>query len=250
MLFDCRYQALSISTLHKTESVETSLPPVAAVVSAYNEAKTISTVLDVLQAVHFITQIVVVDDGSTDGTGCVVRSHQERDERIVLLSHTCNQGKNRAMLTGAESLTENLVLFLDADLIGLRPYHVQALCEPVRRGQSDMTLGLFTGGRYLTDLSHRLLPFQSGQRCLRWDLFHTMPDLQGLWWGVEQALSLHALTYGYRVQAVGWPGVTHIMRMEKQVGMLGWWSHAHMWLDITRYCARCCARYLQKQLRR
>lgn len=208
-----------------------------AVISAYNEAQHIACVIDVLCQVSDLLQITVVDDASSDNTSDVVRSYCERDSRIRLLRLPTNRGKGGAMMVGADANTSDLIVFLDADLVGLRSEYVLALIEPVRNDVCSMTLGLFTHGRRLTDWSHRLTPFLSGQRCLRWSLFRSTPDLATARSGVEVALSLHAWRQGYLVMSVPWYGVTHVMKHEKQGWLRGRWSHLRMYGEIIRYLA-------------
>lgn len=212
--------------------------PVSAVIPAYNEEYYIGAVLDALICVDALSRILVVDDGSTDATCDVVRRYSDIDPRVTLLSLEHNLGKGGAMVAGAEAVAEDLVLFLDADLIGLKPEHVRALCLPVSWGECTMTLGLFKGGRTQTDLSHWLTPFLSGQRCLRWSLFTNAPEIGQARWGVEVALSLYAWHHNFAVKKIYWQGVTHAMRAEKMKGLRGYWSHAQMWLDIARYFSR------------
>lgn len=212
--------------------------PVAAVIPAYNEACYIGAVLDVLRQVDELAQILVVNDGSTDATADVVHRYQQQDSRLALLDLEYNLGKGGAVVAGAEAVAADLILFLDADLLRLRPENIRTLCAPVCWGECDMTLGLFTHGRRQTDLSHQLTPFLSGQRCLRWHLFRDAPEIGQARWGVEVALSLYAWRHNYCVQHVCWSGVTHAMRAEKMKGLSGYWSHVKMWLDIGRYFGR------------
>jgi polyisoprenyl-phosphate glycosyltransferase len=211
---------------------------VSVVIPAFNEEDHIGIVLDVLLCVKNLSRILVVDDGSTDRTCTVVEAYCRRDSRISLLALDHNLGKGGAMAAGAEFLQEDLILFLDADLIYLRPENVEALCAPVSEGRCDMAYALFAHGRIHTDLSHRFVPFLSGQRCLRWSLFRDAPELGQARWGVEVALNLHAWHSGYRVQTVCWEGVSHSSRVEKLKGLKGYLSHLEMWLDIGRYYGR------------
>lgn len=213
--------------------------PVTVVIPAYNEAIHIGSLIDVLFQVKTLTQIIVVDDGSTDDTPDVVRSLYKRDERIQLVCLSANQGKGGAMLAGAQVSDNDLIVFLDADLIGLHPENVLALIELVSNGTSSMTLGIFTQGRLQTDLTHWLTLFLSGQRCLRWSRFQSTPDLALYRWGVEAALVLHAWQKQHKSLAVPWRSVTHVLRPEKMTGIEGYWSHVQRWLDIVRYLAKC-----------
>lgn len=210
----------------------------AVVVPVHNEAQRIGRVLDVLCQTDDVAQITVVDDGSSDGTCDSVRPYCERDPRVHLLCLPTNHGKGGAMVTGADASASDLIVFLDADLVGLRPEHVLALIEPVRNGVCSMTVGLFTGGPWRADLTHRFTPFLSGQRCLRWGLFRSNLYLATARGGVEVALSLHAWRHQHRVLPVPWRGVTHVTQPEKVGWLPGLRSYFQMYGEIIGYLAR------------
>lgn len=212
--------------------------PVTAIIPAYNEAQHIGTLLDVLCQVGVLSEIIVVDDCSTDTTAEIVRTYCHQNGRIRLVSLPFNLGKGGALAAGAQASKNDLLVFLDADLFDLQPRHILDLIEPVRSGVCNMTLGIFKGGRLQTDLSHRLTPFLSGQRCLRWSLFQHTPEIVAARWGAEVALSLYARQNKLQIQIVPWRGVTHVMRPEKTRGLEGYWSHLRMWLDIGKYLLR------------
>lgn len=209
--------------------------PVSAIIPAYNEAASIGDVLDALLPVAQLSQILVVDDGSDDDTADIVRSHCAVDPRVRLIRLAQNGGKAQAMLTGAAHAHNDVVLFLDADLVALQPEHLRALIRPVAAGESEMAIALFAGGRATTDWPHKIMPFLSGQRCLRWSRFADTPGFADAGWSIEVGLTLHARRKGYRIEWVEWPGVTHRMRPEKRSGLAGYWSHMRMWADIGRY---------------
>lgn len=217
---------------HDTRTV---FEPIAVVIPAYNEAERVSNVLQAAIGVPHLTQIIVVDDGSQDDTVDVVTGWQGRDSRIELISLRVNHGKAGAIAVGAEHAGGDIVAFIDADLSGLQPHHIQQLTAPVRRRECAMTLGLFQNGRRSTDVTHRYLPFLSGQRCLRWSLFRDAVGLPNVGWSLETALNLHAWYNGYPTWRVPWQGVTHAMRPEKQPGLGGYTSHITMWSQIMRY---------------
>lgn len=221
---------------------------VTAVVPAFNEEHNISTVLGVLHHTPRLDEILVVDDGSTDQTADVVARWREKDSRIVLLPLAQNQGKGNAMLKGVEAAKHSLLVFLDADLKGLEPHHVNQLIDPVEKGGVDMTIARFENGRVQTSLMHRILPFLSGQRCMKASTFHALFDQNNKNWSVETAFNLHAWWYGYQTQYISWDGITHEMRPEKRKGLSGYISHVKMWWQIGSYVATFFGRRLLAQL--
>ena len=82
------------------------------------------------------------------------------------------------MWAGAHETDAEVLLFLDADLVGLRAEHVELILEPVVSGEADMCVGVFQGGRYWTDLAQRLAPHISGQRAISRDLFLSVPGVR------------------------------------------------------------------------
>jgi glycosyltransferase involved in cell wall biosynthesis len=182
---------------------------VGAIVPAYNEARRIGKVLEVLGEVKSISEIWVVDDGSKDHTSEVVQKASEKDPRINLIRQPRNLGKGQAIYKAKACTQAACLLMLDADLIGLKPEHVEALISPVIRGEADMTMGIFRGGRWFTDLSHTLTPWLTGQRCFRSDLIRLASTRAASGYGLETALTVCAHERGWRCRYVPWVGVTH-----------------------------------------
>jgi len=86
-------------------------------IPCYNERKRIGGVLKVATQIRHITQIVCVDDGSSDGTVAYLKQHWPQVEVVVLPQ---NQGKARAIKEGLKAVQNELVLLMDADLQELR----------------------------------------------------------------------------------------------------------------------------------
>ncbi|HLO30458.1 MAG TPA: PIG-L family deacetylase, partial [Anaerolineales bacterium] len=182
---------------------------VAVIVPAYNEADYIDSVLSVLREVDLIGEIIVVDDGSCDGTANKVQAAVGLDKRIHLIRHAHNLGKGQAILTAKEATEASILLLLDADLVGLKPAQILSLIEPVVDQKMDMTLGLFRGGKLLTDLSHWITPWLTGQRCLRSSILDEIDVNAAGGYGFETALTLAAFRNDWRIGIVGLHGVWH-----------------------------------------
>ena len=209
------------------------IKPVGVVIPAFNEEKGLGRVLETVSAVDWGAEIVVVDDGSTDSTLAVARAWAQQDGRITSCRLSQNQGKGGAMLSGVKALSTDLVLFLDADLIGLRPYHLQTLCLPVLAGAGDMTIAVFRRGGARTDAALRLTPYLSGQRCLRrLAAAQALSRMAGTRYGVEVALTDYAKHHHWQTQYVNWYGLTHTMKEDKRGRLAGWQSRWQMYAQI------------------
>jgi hypothetical protein len=161
-----------------------------------------------------------------------------------------NLGKGGAMHVGACHTDAPLLVFLDADLIGLTPEHVDSLVEPVYRDDADMTLGVFRGGRRATDLAQKLFPFVSGQRAIRRELFLEVPNVQFARFGVETQITRWAVRQRWRVQYVPLIGVTHPMKEEKLGRLRGTVARLRMYADIARILLDGCIDYTLVQRHR
>jgi len=139
------------------------------------------------------------------------------------------------------------VLFLDADLIGLTPTHVENLLQPVVSGEAESTLGVFGSGRLMTDLAQRVAPFLSGQRALTRALLNGAPNFAAAGWGVEIALTRYLRDCGASIRTVALRDVTQVMKEEK----LGVWRglssrlrmYWHILREIVSIGGRCRCRY-------
>ncbi len=207
---------------------------ISVIIPAYNEEKTIGGVLAVVMRCKFIHQVIVVSDGSTDGT--VEAARQFSGVEIVELKD--NRGKGGAMKAGLEQTRSGIILFLDADLIGLTEQHILALLEPIQNNKAVMSLGLFEKGRVATDLAQKVAPYLTGQRALHRDLLNHISDLDLSRFGVEVALHRYVEEHDLPVALVNLPDLSHLMKEEK----LGLWkglaARGKMYWEILRYAAK------------
>ncbi len=202
---------------------------VAIVIPAYNEAEHIGAVLACVADMPDIEQVIVVSDGSTDDTAAIARSYG-----VQVVELPTNQGKGAAMRIGSErAVGADVVVFLDADLVGLTPAHVRALLAPVLNGETEATVGVFEGGRVSTDLAQLLAPMLSGQRALR---RHLMADLEieDAGFGVEVALHRALKRMGVDVREVVLQDVSQVMKEEKLGLAKGLAARMKMYWEILR----------------
>lgn len=107
---------------------------VSVVIPAYNEVETVQNVIKVVKSSNYIDEIIVVDDGSTDGTA-------EAAEKmgVTLIKHLNNKGKGAALNTGFKKSTGDIVAFIDADLKNLTAKQVESIIKPILDGKADVT---------------------------------------------------------------------------------------------------------------
>jgi glycosyltransferase involved in cell wall biosynthesis len=203
---------------------------VSAVVPAYNEGKRILPVLEALKQASLVDEIIVVDDGSKDDTAEVAKSVP--GVRVIKLEQ--NVGKGGAMRIGVKNTDADITVFLDADLIGITGELVDSIVKPVIEGKTDMNVGVFRGGRRITDLAQILTPFISGQRALRRETFLQMPEADGVRSGIEVALSKYFRAKGLKISTVTLSGCTHVMKEEKMGCVRGIAARLKMYYEIGR----------------
>ena len=124
------------------------------IVPCFNECETIDEILTRVDSfVQDPKEIIVVDDGSTDGTREILQRRPARDgEKIIL--HDKNQGKGAAVRTGLAAATGDMIIIQDADL-EYDPKDIARIIAPILDGRADVVFG----SRFVTGEAHRVLFF-------------------------------------------------------------------------------------------
>ncbi len=207
---------------------------IAAIIPAYNEEKTIANVLEALQETALIQEIIVVSDGSDDNTVSTVEKYND----VLLIELLINRGKGGAVKVGLDHCTAEIILILDADLIGLNSEHIESLLSPVVKGETMMSVGLFEKGRVATDIAQKMAPFLSGQRALKRELLENISDLDLSRFGLEVAMHRYVEDNEIAVTEVQLPDLSHVMKEEKLGIWKGIWARIKMYWEILLYVFR------------
>jgi glycosyltransferase involved in cell wall biosynthesis len=173
---------------------------VSVVIPTYNEAGSIAHVLDDIPP-FLVTEVLVVDAGSTDGTREIASG---RGARVIV---EYRRGYGRACLTGlAAANVPDVVVFLDGDYSD-RPRELGRLLDPIREGQADIVLG----SRLAGGLAPGAMPWHAelGNRLaatlIRWLYGVSLTDLgpfRAARSEVFRAIELREMTYGWAVELV------------------------------------------------
>ena len=205
------------------------LPPSCSIlIPAYNEEKTIASVVRVALESR-LGEVLVVDDGSSDATSLVAK---QAGAKVLKLPQ--NLGKGGAVFEGVKALQTKMVLLLDADLTGLMGQHLVDLAKPVLEGKADMTRGIFTGGRWQTTAAQHITPQLNGQRAILREKLLSVLGLRESRYGIEIAISEHAKKENWKMLEVAMLGVSQVMKEEKR----GFWKGFRIRLEMYRDIAR------------
>lgn len=207
---------------------------VAAIIPVYNEGERVLAVAETAQSSPSVHEVIVVDDGSTDDTRDVLGGA----DGLTVLRHENNMGKGEALDTGmrhALARGYDTAIFLDGDLHGIRPGHMDDLLSPIEVDGSNMVIGYL--GLRSTILKRALLSrwgALSGQRALRTEAWNLLNNQDKHGFNVEAALNarLRKHELHHTIARVALEGVGHVGKLEKE----GSWSRA-LWAYTKTYGA-------------
>lgn len=146
-------------------TIEIKHARLSVIVPVFNEEKTIETIVDRLQAIPEVSEILIVDDGSTDHTKEILQSRYSSESKIHLLSHERNQGKGYAIRTALKQVRGDVVVIQDADL-EYDPAELPSLLRPIACGKADVVYGSRNLGK--ENKEHSYFSFYWGGIFLSW----------------------------------------------------------------------------------
>ncbi len=190
----------------------------SVIIPCYNEKVTICTVLEAVKAVGLAWEIIVVDDGSTDGTREILRTLTP-DPQVQIIYHEMNQGKGAAVQTGFKAANGEILLIQDADT-EYDPREYPQLLKPIEEGKAKVVYGSrFLGGprktmffwnmianRSLTLLTNVLYntiltDMYTGYKVFQAEVVRNIP-LRSRRFDMEPELTAKVLKRGYRIYEV------------------------------------------------
>ncbi len=183
------------------------------IICSYNEEKTVCNVVEACRTFNPRSEIIVVDDGSTDRSQELLR-HLSRSVKFTYIRHPENKGKSYAMVTGVKHASHGIIMFWDADSHGIRKEHFQIMLKPMINNEADMVLG-HTAAKFA---KYNLYPFRAytGERVLfKKDLNLILDEIQDLRFGIETYINFYYQTHGKRVRYVLLEGLRTLTKFKK-----------------------------------
>jgi glycosyltransferase involved in cell wall biosynthesis len=221
------------------------------VIPVFNESRTLAEVIRRVRAVPIAKEIILVDDGSTNGTRELLRSMEgERDLRIVYHAH--NRGKGAALKTGFGEATGTIVIVQDADL-EYDPADYPRLIQPILRNEADVVYGSrfllsdarrvrtfwhSLANRVLTTLSNmftnlHLTDMETCYKVFRREALQSVaPGLKQQRFGIEPELTAKIARGGFRVFEVS---ISYNGRSYQEGKKIGWRDGLNAIWCILRY---------------
>jgi glycosyltransferase involved in cell wall biosynthesis len=220
----------------------------SVVIPCFNEEATIATTIKRVLDSPYTAEVIVVDDGSTDGSVAVVDALD--DPRVRAFRQPFNQGKGAALRRGFAEATQPYVIVQDADL-EYDPSDYAGLLAPLLAGEADVVFGSrFMGGRphrvlyfwhsvgnkFLTLLSNaftnlNLTDMETGYKVFRREVLESF-DLEEDRFGIEPELTAKAAAGKWRIYEVG---ISYRGRTYAEGKKIGWRDGVHAVTSILRY---------------
>jgi glycosyltransferase involved in cell wall biosynthesis len=211
------------------------VPRYDIVVPARNEESTVAGVVDAARAAAGVGRVVVVDDGSTDGTAEAARA---AGATVVPGAAPGEPGsKARALAAGVAATSAAVLVFFDADILGARPSHFESLAAPVLDDTAWLSCGIIDYGAVRNPFFLRLPPI-TGLRSLRREVFAGIPaELLSVRNGfqieirINEVIARRGLPSTIRVL----PGLGHRTKIAK----VGWRRGLPAHLSMSRELLQC-----------
>lgn len=200
----------------------------SVIIAAYNEARTIANVIRAAKSHPQVDEVIVVDDGSRDRTAAIAR-----EEGAIVLVQKKNKGKALAMDEGVKIAKNNVIFFMDADLVGLNAEAMDLALRPVFAGTHDMFALIIDRGSYLPNFMLEYMPLISGIRAMKKWVWYSVPPSCKKRFQIELAVNFFATKAEATMGRIMVPGLGQVIKERKRGLLWGLYQRFFMIRDIT-----------------
>ncbi len=206
---------------------------VAAVVPALNEEANIEKVLRILLGSDYLDEVILVDDGSIDKTAEI---GERLGAKIIKLSKVGGSGKGNAMREGVKATQAEIIVFFDADLIGLSYEHVALLVKPMIEEDIKMCVGIRGRLLGLPKLITKIDPLLAigGERAIVRNLFDEIASELIEGFTVEPALNYYCKLKNLPIKHISLKKLDVITKERKRGFIKGFASRLKMIFEIAK----------------
>lgn len=213
-------------------------PKVSAIIAAYNEQDTIADVVRSVEGHPLVSEIIVVDDGSTDAT---VERARQTSAKVISMDR--NSGKAAAMQRGVQTARHDTILFLDADILGLTHEMITLTVTPVLTGRCGMFVAIRDRRTYWMNRLLYFIPVLGGERALTKDIWRMVPRIYRKGFQIEIALNFYTKRSGRKMSFGVMPGLSQVIKEKKRGFWLGIFQRIKMscevlWISFRLYVIR------------
>lgn len=209
------------------------MPKISCIIPAHNEEKTIGYVVKSARNSRVFQEVIVVNDGSLDHTAQILTN----EKGIIFINLPQNVGKGGAVWHGLAQATGDIILMLDADLIGLTKYHFRTLLKPLITKKADVCVGIVMHKeKKWTSFIQRNASDLSGQQAF-WKKDVIDANIKNTRFGLEIALKNHFKNKSLKIEKIFLEGVKHFMKEEKMGVGKGLTARMKMYREVGKAMA-------------